>query len=91
MKDYNEPSCGSSDLYNVVSKSEFSPLLSGAPLLELERKLLLVRFKGELKESVSCLTTVPPQFYDLDSLATSKAVNVLKDSLEDLIDTFESK
>ena len=89
MKEYEEPTCGSEDLYRVLLRDKFSPLLSGAPgtLTGLQRKILLVEFKKEVKASLSCLTSVPDQFYDLDIVQTKKAVKVLNDRIEDLIET----
>ena len=39
-----------------------------------------------MKKSVSCLTSVPDQFHDLDIIATKKAVKLLDDRIEDLLD-----
>ena len=89
---YEEPSCGSDDLYSVLLRTKFSPLLSGDPgtLTEVQRKILLVEFKKEVKASLSCLTSVPEQFYDLDIVGTKKAVKVLNDRIEDLIETLSN-
>ena len=90
MTDYKKPDCGSSDLHEVLCKQEFSPLLSGAPLEGVEKELLLIDFSSQLRGSVSCLTEVPPQFYDLDILRTKKAAKTLGDRLEDIIDAITS-
>ena len=88
--EYEKPNCGSYDLYHVITKPEFSPLWSGASLGGVEKELLLVRFSSQLKESVSCLTKVPDQFYNLDILGTKKAAKALEDRLEDIIDSVKS-
>ena len=87
--EYEEPSCGSDDLYRVLLRDKFSPLLSGDPgtLTEVQRKILLVEFRKEVKACLSCLSSVPSQFYDLDIVLTKKAVKVLNDRLEDLFET----
>ena len=90
MYEYEKPKCDSSDLYQVISKPEFSPLWSGASHGGVEKELLLVSFSSQLKESVSCLTKVPDQFFDLDILGTKKAAQALKDRLEDIIDSVKS-
>ena len=90
MNDYKKPHCGSTDLHEVLCKQEFSPLLSGAPLEGVEKELLLIELSSQLKESVSCLTEVPKQFFDLDTLGTKKAAKSLKDSLEDIVDAIKS-
>ena len=90
MQQYEKPSCGSDDLHEVVSRQEFSPLLAGAGLAGVEKELLLIKFSAQLKGSVSCLTAVPSQFYDLDILGTKKAAKTLGDRLEDIIDAIKS-
>ena len=90
MQEYKQPQCGSTDLHDVVSKPEFSPLLFGAELGGVEKELLLIDFSSQLRGSVSCLTEVPPQFYDLDILRTKKAAKTLGDRLEDIIDAITS-
>ena len=90
MYEYKKPSCDSSHLYQAVSKPEFSPLLAGGPLGGVEKELLLVRFSSQIKDSVSCLTEVPGQFFDLDILGTKKAAQALRDSLEDIVDSVRS-
>ena len=47
----------------------------------------MVRFTREIKKSVSCLTSVPTQFYDLDIIGSRKAVKLLHDRIDDLIQT----
>ena len=89
MYEYKKPSCDSSNLYQAVSQPEFSPLLAGE-LGGVEKELLLVRFSSQIKESVSCLTAVPGQFFDLDILGTKKAAQALRDSLEDIVDSVRS-
>ena len=49
-----------------------------------------MEFKKEVKASLSCLTSVPEQFYDLDIVGTKKAVKVLNDRIEDLIETLSN-
>ena len=49
-----------------------------------------MNFKKELKSSVSCLTSVPDQFYDLDIIGTNKAVKVLDDKIQDIIDIVQN-
>ena len=46
----------------------------------------MVEFKKEVKSSLACLTSVPRQFYDLDIVQTKKAVKILNDRIEDLIE-----
>ena len=92
MREYEEPTCGSDDLYRVLLRDKFSPLLSPhpGPLTDLQRKILLVELRKEVKASLSCLTSVPDQFYDLDIVETRKAVKVLNDRIEDLIETISN-
>ena len=56
----------------------------------MNRELATVNFKKELKSSVSCLTSVPDQFYDLDIIGTNKAVKVLDDKIQDIIDIVQN-
>ena len=53
---------------------------------EVQRRILVVEFKKEVKSSLACLTSVPHQFYDLDIVQTKKAVKILNDRIEDLIE-----
>ena len=86
--DYSPPHCGSEDLYLVLRRPEFSLLLSeDSHLLDrMERRLTILRLSREMKKSLSCLTSVPDQFRDLDITATKKAVKLLDDRIEDLLD-----
>jgi len=89
FEEYKKPECGSQDLFNVLRKPEFISLMNGE-LSGMNRELATVNFKKELKSSVSCLTSVPDQFYDLDIIGTNKAVKVLDDKIQDIIDIVQN-
>ena len=75
----------------MFTRPEYGRLVAGAGLgagqgAGLGRQLDLLQFSRELRASVSCLTAVPDQFYDLDILGSNKAVRELSDRVEDIID-----
>ena len=71
----------------MFTRPEYGRLVAGAGLgAGLGRQLDLLQFSRELRASVSCLTAVPEQFYDLDILGSSRAVRQLSDRVEDIID-----
>ena len=86
--EYSPPHCGSEDLYLVLRRPEFSLILSGdSHLLDrMERRLTILRLSREMKKSLSCLTSLPDQFRDLDITDTKKAVKLLDDRIEDILD-----
>ena len=67
----------------MFTRPEYGRLVAGAGL---GRQLDLLQFSRELRASVSCLTAVPAQFYELDILGSSTAVRELSDRVEDIID-----
>jgi len=86
LADYSAPTCGSDDLYAVLSK--YSSLIYGDPsqFSSLQRSIELRRFTFDLESSVSCLTSRPAEFLSLDSLKSDREAQKLSNDLRDIID-----
>jgi len=84
---YSPPTCDSSSLYSVLHS--YSDLLyPGSSTREeegLRDRLRMSRFFYEAKESVSCLTSTPSQFLDLEILESPDQGRILSDRMEDLL------
>ena len=91
LEGYSAPSCGSDEIFQVLS--EFSNLLYADQGLfsATQRRLEIKKFSYELESSVSCLTSTPAEFLSLDSLEADQEALKLKDKLKDLIDIVDLK
>ena len=85
LEGYSAPSCGSADIFKVLSK--YSKLLYAdqSSFSASQQRLEIKKFAFELESSVSCLTSTPSQFLALDSLEADQEALKLKDNLKDII------
>ena len=89
LEGYTAPTCSSDDIFQVLSK--YSSLLyeDQRPSSSVQRRLEIQKFSHDLQTSLSCLTSTPAQFLDIEALEAEEESEKLKDNLRDLINIVE--